>query len=79
MTDDEARMTALAKTGGPPAQAELLRILGRLGPVDRLLIEAVVAERDAFRAALRKAIDLAWTGHGLPDDLRALEAVLSKE
>jgi hypothetical protein len=32
-----------------------------------------------LKAALRKAIDLAWTGHGLPDDLRALEAVLSKE
>lgn len=49
MTEDEARMIALAKAGGPPAQAELLRILGRLGPVDRLLIEAVIIDRDALR------------------------------
>jgi hypothetical protein len=53
MADDEARMIAIAKTGGPPVQAELLRILGRLGPVDRLLIEALVADRDALRGALR--------------------------
>lgn len=68
-SDANTRVAFMANDGTPE---------NRTARANAAFIVRACNNHHALVEALRKALDKAWTGHALPDELRELEAVLAK-